>query len=326
MIRVFETGLKRRRTFNYWSQLEASQWLSPPQIAEGRLTALRGLARYAEATCRYYRDQWATMSLRAEQLDGLDAFQRWPILERETVRNEAAALRSEAPGLKRIAKATGGSSGVPLQFDLDSGSYERRMAGTFRAYAWAGAGPGTRQLHLWGTSPTRQPRAARAKTFLYDRLYNRKTLSAFELSDEATPRFLRELTAWRPQVIVAYTNALYAFARSLKERGLVPPAPRSIVVGAEKLHPFQRELIEAVFRAPIFETYGSREFMLMAAQCERREGLHVTAENLIVEVVDDNGRAVPPGVEGRVVVTDLFNYAMPFSAMRTGTALWGRSL
>jgi phenylacetate-CoA ligase len=205
-----------------------------------------------------------------------------------------------------------------LQFDLDSGSYERRMAGTFRGYAWASAGPGSRQLYLWGTSPPRQPWAARAKTFLYDRLYNRKILSAFELSDEAAPSFLWELAAWRPEVIVAYTNALYAFARSLKQRALVPPAPRSIVVGAEKLHPFQREFIEAVFRAPVFETYGSREFMLMAAQCERRKALHVTAENLIVEVVDDAGRAVAPGVEGRVVVTDLFNYALPFIRYENG--------
>ena len=56
----------------------------------------------------------------------------------------------------------------------------------------------------------------------------------------------------------------------------------------------------------------------MAAQCERRQGLHVTAENLIVEVVDDEGRPVAAGVEGRVVVTDLFNYAMPFVRYANG--------
>ena len=239
-------------------------------------------------------------------------------LERETIRNEAAALRSDAPGLKRISKATGGSSGVPLQFELGSDSYERRMAGMFRGYAWAGAGPGTRQLYLWGTNPTPQHLPAGIKTLLYDRLYNRKILSAFQLSDERTPRFLREMAAWQPKVIVAYTNALYEFARNLKERGLVPPAPRSIVVGAEKLHSFQREMIEDVFHAPVYETYGSREFMLMAAQCERRQALHVTAENLILEIVDTAGRAVAPGVEGRVVVTDLFNYAMPFVRYANG--------
>ncbi len=192
------------------------------------------------------------------------------------------------------------------------------MAATFRGYAWATAGPGTRQLYVWGTSPTPQAWVAKTKGLLYDKLYNRKVLSAFDLSDETTPRFHRELVAWRPEVIVGYTNALYSFARSLRERGLAAPSPRSVVVGAEKLHPFQRELIEDVFRAPVFETYGSREFMLVAAQCERRQGLHVTAEHLIVEVVDDEGRPVAEGLEGRVVVTDLFNYAMPFIRYATG--------
>jgi phenylacetate-CoA ligase len=227
-------------------------------------------------------------------------------------------MRAELPGLRRIVKATGGSTGVPLRFELDSRSHDKRMAATFRGYSWAGAGPGTRQLHLWGTSPVPQPFPARQKTRLYDWLYNRRVLGAFGLSEATTGEYLRQVEAFRPEVIVAYVNALYSFARSLKEHGLVPTPPRSIVVGAEKLHGFQRELIQEVFRAPVFETYGSREFMLMAAQCERRQGLHVTAENLIIEVVDDEGQPVPEGVEGRVVVTDLYNYAMPFVRYANG--------
>jgi phenylacetate-CoA ligase len=52
--------------------------------------------------------------------------------------------------------------------------------------------------------------------------------------------------------------------------------------------------------------------MLMAAECDRHEGLHLTTEQLLVEVVDDEGRPTPDGEEGNVVVTDLFNYGMPF--------------
>src|SRR5207249_9066595 len=100
-----------------------------------------------------------------------------------------------------------------------------------------------------------------------------------------------------PDVIVAYTNPLYALARSLEDQGLKAISPRSIIVGAEKLHPFQRALIERVFGAPVFETYGSREFMLIGAECDRHEGLHLTTENLLVEVLDDDGRPTPEGAE-----------------------------
>jgi phenylacetate-CoA ligase len=120
------------------------------------------------------------------------------------------------------------------------------------------------------------------------------------------------MNRYRADVIVAYTNPLYEFARFLQHEGLSPVSPRSIVVGAERLHGFQRELIQQVFGAPVFETYGSREFMLIGAECQRHQGLHLSMENLLVEILDDDGRPTPAGQQGNVVVTDLFNYGMPF--------------
>jgi phenylacetate-CoA ligase len=287
-------------------------------LERNQVAALRELLLHALEHCGYYRAKWRDAGLDPLQLTTLDGFRRWPVVDRETFGAQSAGIRAEAPGLRRMHKATGGSTGAPLRFELDERSHDKRVAATFRGYSWAGAAPGTRQLHLWGTSPVPQASLMRRKTALYDWLYNRRVLGAFGLREGTTAEYLRRIESFRPDVIVAYANALHAFARSLKEQGLSPTPPRSIVVGAEKLHAFQRDLIEAVFRAPVFETYGSREFMLMAAQCERRQGLHVTAENLIVEVVDDAGQPVPEGTEGRVVVTDLFNYAMPFVRYANG--------
>jgi phenylacetate-CoA ligase len=164
------------------------------------------------------------------------------------------------------------------------------------------------------------------KVALHDRLYRREMLSSFLLSEATTPEFLRRLNRARPRVIVAYTNPLYAFARFLQEHGLTPHRPRAIVVGAEKLYDFQRGLIESVFQAPVFETYGSREFMLLGAECDRHTGLHLTTEHILVEVLDDDGRPTPEGEEGNVVVTDLYNYGMPFVRYANGDraiAGWG---
>ena len=132
------------------------------------------------------------------------------------------------------------------------------------------------------------------------------------------PRLADELNRCRPQTIVAYTKPLYEAARFFAERNIKPFSPKSIVVGAEKLHDFERELIQQVFRAPVFETYGSREFMLIGAECERHEGLHLTAEHLLVEILDEDGKPAEPGDEGDVVITDLFNYGMPFIRYLTG--------
>jgi phenylacetate-CoA ligase len=221
-------------------------------------------------------------------------------------------MRVDVPGQRMISKATGGSSGVPLQFDLNMESHERRVAATYRGYNWAGAGPGTRQLFFWGVPLGDRSWWKRTKDRWWDRLQRRLTLNSFEFSRERAAEVLREHNRYRPDVIVAYTNPLYAFARAIEEQRLTPYSPRSIVVGAEKIYPFQREVIERVFRAPVFETYGSREFMLIGAECDRHAGLHLTTENLVVEVVDDRGRPTPAGEEGNVVITDLTNYGMPF--------------
>jgi phenylacetate-CoA ligase len=183
---------------------------------------------------------------------------------------------------------------------------------TYRGYGWAHASPGTKQLYIWGTAVGKVPTWKRLKMDLHHRFDRHLILSCFEFTPERMRQHFEKMNRYRAEVIVAYTNPLYEFARFLKRESLVPVKPKSIVVGAEKLHDFQRELIQEVFGAPIFETYGSREFMLIGAECEHHTGLHLSMENLLVEVLNDDGSPTPAGQEGNLVITDLFNYGMPF--------------
>ncbi|MBI3860371.1 MAG: phenylacetate--CoA ligase family protein [Planctomycetia bacterium] len=279
--------------------------------------SLARFMRHAAETCPYYSRAWQELGLDARGLTSAADLQKWPMIDRDLIRAHRFEMRSTAPGLELMAKTTGGSSGVPLEFDLDSDSLARRHAAWHRGYSWAGAGPGSRQWHLWG-QVGRPSRLRRLKDVLYYRLYRRKLTNSYDTSAESVSRYLKEINRWRPQAIVAYTNPLYDLARGLEERGLRPYSPNSIVVGAEKLHDFQREVIERVFQAPVFETYGSREFMLIGGECEQHAGLHLTHEDLLVEIVDDEGQPTPVGREGNVVITDLTNYGMPFIRYQNG--------
>jgi len=314
---AYEGGLRRRPVFRYLRALEASQWWSPDRLAALQLERLQALLRHAAATSPWYRDQWQGLGLDARAVNAAEDFRHWPIIDRETIRANRLTMRSTSGG-HLIAKATGGSSGVPLQFDLDADSNERRMAAWHRGYGWAGAGPGTRQWYLWGAPPSTVGGWKRRKLRLYDALYRRTTESSFALSEAATPRLAASLARCRPSAIVAYTNAIYSFARLLEAQRIVPYQPEAILVGAEQLHPFQRELIERVFRAPVFETYGSREFMLIASECSAHDGLHLSAEHLLVEILDADGSPVQAGEEGSVVITDLTNRGMPFIRYANG--------
>ena len=116
------------------------------------------------------------------------------------------------------------------------------------------------------------------------------------------------LKRYRPDVIVASQSPEFARFRPGRPGPVFTPLDHH---RAEKLHPFQRTLIERVFQAPVFETYGSRD-ALIGAECERHAGLHLSQENLYVGIVDDDGQPTPAGEEGNVVITDLFNLGMPF--------------
>ena len=93
---------------------------------------------------------------------------------------------------------------------------------------------------------------------------------------------------------------------------------QGVICAAEKVLPFQREVMERVFGCPVFNTYGSREFMLIASECEKHEGLHVNVENLIVEIVKEDGTYAREGETGRIIITDLHNYGMPFIRYEIG--------
>jgi phenylacetate-CoA ligase len=85
------------------------------------------------------------------------------------------------------------------------------------------------------------------------------------------------------------------------------------IAAAEPLFEDARERIEQGFGVPLFNTYGSREFMSIAAECECRNGLHVHAENLVVEARDRDGDHA-----SEILITDLHNYGMPFVRYESG--------
>ena len=317
VIPAYEGLGHRRRTFPIWRELERTQWLTADEIARLQFGALQRLIAHAASTSRYYHDEWQRLGIGPDALRTSEDFARFPLTTKQQLREHRATVRSSRPAGRVMTKRTSGSTGTFLEFDYDDQSLERRMATWHRGYSWAGAGPGTRQFYFWGVASGRSHKQ-RAKDWLYERLYRRTFVDTLNYRDEDVDRYNQLMVRCKPDVVIAYTNPLFALARALEQRGIRPPTPRAILVGAEQLHAVQRSLIERVFNAPVFDTYGAREFMLMGAECEHHNGFHLSAEHLMLEIVDDDGAPVAPGCEGHIVVTDLYNYAMPFIRYVTG--------
>lgn len=314
----FEGFLKRRRTASLYSESLKTQWLTLSEQQSRQLDSLKKLLCFVQTNTIYYRDLFERCSFNPRKLESLYALSQIPILNKDLIRHNFNSLVSSPFRSTLWCKSTGGSTGQPLQFGYTKGSYEWRLAMSKRGYAWAGARPGTKQAYIWGVALGASTRRQRLKESLHHFMDSQKFYNCFEFGEQEMAQCLASLNGWQPQNLIGYTNPLYEFALYVDRHGGPLFKPQSILCAAEKVHPYQREVLQRVFGAPVFNTYGSREFMLIAAECEKHEGLHVSMENLIVEVVDDDGMPVRPGEVGRILVTDLHNYGMPFIRYEIG--------
>jgi phenylacetate-CoA ligase len=318
LLPFYETRLRGRSTFRHRAEFMANQWRPAEEIATLQWERLGALLRHAYATVPYYRAAFDRLGLHPESIRTPADFARLPVLEKPTVRAERDQLVSSAfDPSDLIASATGGSTGEPMRFCYDRASYEWRVAAAMRGDEWAGWRLCAPEFYIWGVALLPQQGRTRLKKQLHHASLRRSIVNSFELAAERIPGIVQRYNRLRPRVVIGYANAIYEFARFVQQAGMRLHRPHGVISSAEKLYGYQHELIEAVFQAPVFDRYGCREVMMIAAECHQHRGLHVTADNLYVEVVQ-GGRLCAPGERGEILLTDLHNYGMPLIRYKVG--------
>lgn len=303
---LYESGLRGRKTLRYLDEYERNQnTLDADQIQALQWHKLQALIRHCWEQVPYYRRSWSEQGIQApDDIASVEDYARLPMLDKPTIRANFGDLiaRSHQQGL--LYKTTGGSTGEPLKFGYTRESYERRLAIMWRGYGWAGARLGQRTLYLWGTPVGAQKRKDR----LYHAAFNRYMLNAFEMSEARMAEYADAIDRYQPETIVSYVAPIVRMAEWLIANGRRIHRPQRILGAAEALHESQRKIIEQAFGCPAYNTYGCREFMLIAAECEHRQGLHINADHLRVEL---GGAIASEEGPREIIVTDLHNYGMP---------------
>jgi phenylacetate-CoA ligase len=311
---VWENVVRRRDTLEHLAYLEASQWLSDDERSEQQNHALRALVTHAGTHVPYYRELFRSLGLDPRDIRTRADLTALPLLTREIVSSRYDDLVDPAHRGKNLKKGTSGTTGKPLKFEYSRSSECWRQAVKLRGYGWAGFRPGRKTFYYWadvsGARPTVKVRL--------DRALRRETYFDSMRQDEASRVHALELIRrLRPEIIVCYTQSCAQFARWILDRGLRDWDDIPVICGAEAVLGADRAVLVRAFGPGIFETYGSRETMLMAAECEAHDGMHLSEENLVVEVVR-GARSAFPGEAGDVVVTDLHNYGMPMIRYANG--------
>ena len=317
---LWEGTIRGRPTLDLLRHLELTQYRSLEEIEALQLGALRRLLRHSYDHVPFYRDRLRAAGLAPEDVRSLSDLRALPILDRAEVRSAGKTRASTAAPLPSIVKMTSGSSGEPLKIAYDRGSENWRQATRHRGYAWAGHRIGVDTVHYWGRALL--PGGFKGAKIAADRRFRQERwLDCNVRSESDLAAVVAELRRAPPKVLVAFSQAAADLARFVNAKGLRSWPDINVVCAAERLTPGDREAIVKAFGKNVFETYGSREVMLIAAECDAHDGMHVSMENLLVElVVREDGRERPAeiGETGEVILTDLHNYGMPFVRYASG--------
>lgn len=298
--------------------LMRSQYFSEDELHFLRLERLKAILRHAAYYVPFYKRRFVAAGFDPKDLKDFDDLRKLPLLTKTAIQEHRNELLSEYfQPEELIENRTGGSTGSPLLFYLNRERLDSRQGATLRHNLWAGYRIGCKAAIIWGHQSDLSLFTS-AKARVRNRLIDRTIMvDAASFSEDSLREFARRFRSFRPEVVVAYANAVGELVDFCVAEGINLPSPKSIITSAEVLTDDNRSKIEQYFGAKVFDRYGCREVSVIASECEAHDGLHISAENLLVEFLVDD-RQADPGEVGKVVVTDLGNYAFPFIRYEIG--------
>lgn len=311
------TVKNRSHRLKYAADLEKSQNWSSRKLQDHQWTSLCRIVRHAYETCPFYKSLYDQTGFSPEHLLTRADIRKIPTISKQQIQENRDHMISAKYDKSTLLKdMTGGSTGSPMQFYYDEDRLDSRVAATIRHNRWAEWDIGDRVAVLWGA-----PRDTQLSGHLKDRIRDwvidrRLILDASSLDDAAMQDFSEALLRYNPRILLAYANTLGLFARYVQDNNIQGIRPQGIVCSAEVLTNDNRALIEKTFGCKIYNRYGSREFAVIASECDQHVGMHVNAENLYVETLP-NINPDAENTDGEILITDLKNYAMPMIRYQT---------
>ncbi len=318
---AWEKHVRQRPVVERWNELRRTQWLSLDELQAMQATALVTLVEHSYRHVPFYRARMDAAGVNPADIRTPHDLLQLPVLRRADL-TPGRDRESTVPPLPTVRKQTSGTTGEPLLFGYEPDSDHWRRAVKLRGYEWAGYRPGDRAVHFWGAPlPHPPPWKVRTKIAL-DRYLNRDIYIPCAVMSEDRLRDVVDVIARaKPHVLVCYAQAGAELARYINRNGLRSWQTIPVICGAERVLPRDRADLEEAFGPSVFDTYGCREVMMIAAECEAHDGLHVAIENLVLEIIvteDGKQRLAREGESGEVVFTDLHNLGMPFIRYANG--------
>lgn len=314
----FYQKMTGRRITPAFEELLKTQWYSRDQLEALQQQKLQALIEYVYQHVPYYQRRFKEIGFSPEDLKKDPTyFYQLPIVDKATMRDNSQAFITTDPARLKTMQthSTTGSTGHPFIFWEDSNYRDYVTGDIMRHLTWSGWKFGEPHAYLWGGT-LHEPFKKKLRWQLMNFALNRFIYDAFVLSEESMRGLARDIQRRKPRLLFGYASSLAHFARFVREEGLEIKVP-AVFSSAEVLYPEQRQFIQEVFGCQVFNRYAGLETGGLACECEAHLALHISIENVVIEILQGDQPTLP-GLPGQVVITNLNNYGFPFIRYRLG--------
>ncbi len=313
------SGRNYFKALRYEKFLEKTQYWSDDDLDNLRNVKFQKLIKHCYYNIPYYKNLMDNQNLSIDSIKKITDITKLPILSKKDINENRELLLATNYKKNRVRfESTGGTTGNPVRFARDLVNEFRVDGNNWRFWKYASYIPGQSVALFWGNEiELLKIGTLREKLKLF--MDNTKVLNFFDLSDDRIKNYSNYLNKSKPQIIRAYASAIFFYVQYCKQNNIeISYCPKCIILTADKIYDTQKKIIENYFKCETFEEYGCREFSIMAHECKMHQGLHLAEELFVFEILNHSTNSCHFIGRGELVVTPLFNYAMPLLRYRLG--------
>jgi phenylacetate-CoA ligase len=249
----------------------------------------------------------------------LSNFESLPLLTRSDIQQNLIKLASRDFHKRRWHYySTSGSTGTPMRFIRDSSDIKWGLLASKYYFDFIlGIDELVAKKTFLMCIDNKSYSIKRLRSKIINWFLNLKFFNTCRITQQDLIRCVSFINSFKPCIIKSMPTTLYELCKFVEQKRLTVYQPKVVLNSFQKLYRYMRDQIEKVFGERLYDFYGSREISSIAGEC--KDGLlHIFNFNNYIEVLDEQNHPVKEGEMGKIVITDLHNYTMPFIRYEIG--------
>lgn len=267
---------------------------------------LSKLLSHAKKTVPYYKSECHPK-----------CFEEFPVIDKNLIKTRWDEMHSEEYLGKPVHyMATSGSTGTPFVMEWDMGKRKRQLAELiyFNELADQKLGQPYIYFRVW----TEKNRKSKKELWMQ----NLTPINILHLDDNTMEKIRQRLKS-RPYInsCLAYASTYEYLEKYLTSKGDTPDMfhTRTLVSGSEVLSMESKRAIKERLGCMVIDRYSNEENGFLAQSGDMSDEFDVNTASFRIEILkQDSDEPAEIGEVGRIVVTDLYGFAVPMIRYDTG--------